>query len=382
MTINMAGINTGLLVPDVADAIILNQLADRYPLYSLLVARGALEQTDAETFSWATNANAVRRNQINSGALNAASTTLTLDSTAPYYPDCLVLSEATNELMHVVSISSATQMVVIRGVGGTTAADASVADNVWLRNIGPANGENAPVPAARTDAESLVSNTVQTIRTAVEISGRADRVRTFAGRREDEQIAMKLEEHLQSLEHGIIFGGRSTGYTANARRVTLSSGIRRVITTNVDAIGGSMTRARFFQFARLACQRKRDGMIGLCGATALEAIHNIYGGNLRVTTGERAVGLRITEAVTPHGTLTILPHPMLNDGYAGDIIAVDPDVLKLRYTQGARSGRPNLIRDVQAAGQDGKVHEWFSEMGLEYGGEFQHALATGITGAA
>jgi len=128
-----------------------------------LMSKVKSESVDDPQFSWWDEPNDILRLQIN-GSHAAGITVLNVDSADPtaanpertwatalhLVPGDLLLVEKTetatydNEILMVRSVISATQFIVDRGVGGTTAA--TIADDSYLTKIGTAFGEGSASP--------------------------------------------------------------------------------------------------------------------------------------------------------------------------------------------------------------------------------------------
>jgi len=268
--------------------------------------------------------------------------------------------------------------------GGVAAAAGSVANNAFLQVLGPANGEGSPLPAARQNAPTNNYNNVQTLRTPFGLTGRALRVETMTENEIQRQRMKKFEEHMRDLERLMIHGGIDGGSLTDSgsRRTTLTQGLRRAITTNVDAVGGTMNKNRWFTAAEV-CFRNRTDLFFLCGTTFLQAIHSLYDTQYRIVDSQMTPGLKLTEVMTPFGVARFALSRTMTGTYAQEAIALDLNEVSLRYTeQDGNSGRTNLRQGQEAKGTDGRIDEWFSEMGIQWGGEFNHARITGVTGPA
>jgi hypothetical protein len=376
----------GQVSPDRTDEVILVQSPHLSPIYALLIAAGTLAMTPTQEFQWYTDAHAPRRTQIDNGgtAYTNATTDLVVDATTAnrFYPGCLILAEATGEVMYCRAINTGTHTItVVRGVGSVIAASApSVANDVFLANIGSAEAEGAPAAADRYVAKTRVSNYVQTFEQSIELSWRVNDTTMDTQAERLIQRAKKLQEAQQDIEQSMIYGAADFDTTdATGRRVTSTAGLRQAITTNVTNQGGTLSMTQFDQFCieRAFALGSGTTKVMACGATVLRTIHTLYKGLYRVVNGERAVGLRMTEVITPKGVLMVVPH----DGIAtGSALIVDPAQARLRY-HGA-DGRLRLEENVHNNGDKAVKDRWIATLGLEYGTEQAHAWLNGVTGPA
>lgn len=372
-----------VLTRDMTREVILVQAADLTPIYASMTALGRVRKTMSEKFEWSTDSHKARRTQIDNGgaAYDGATTTLTVDDSSVFYPDCHILCEATGEVMHCLTIASATSITVRRGVGAVVAGAAgSVANNAYLTNIGPANGEGAILPDARGSAPTPEYNYVQTFRQVIEMSGRKQRIGTLTEDELPRQRKKKFEELLQDFEHSALFGARDNDTVGiNGRRVTSAGGALQFV-TNVDNVGGTMTMSRFKNtFCEKAFAYGSREKVMFAGNELVGTIQALGEGKLVTRAGETALGLVITEVPTPWGILKVVPHRGMVGIYAQCGLVLDLAEVEIRHTEG---GLPYLKPDQQAKGQDSVAEEWFAEQGWEWGQLAAHYWLKGVTGPA
>lgn len=377
----------GILDRDVTRGLILSVMAGLTPIFATLQGAGLTERTVEEKFEWQVSQVGAVRTQINNGgsAYTSGTTTLVVDSTAGMYPDCLLLAEATGEIMLVTAVSSATEIVVVRGIGSDVAAHAnSVADDAYLQVISHAAGEGGNVPADRVVAASTLSNWVQQFKRSVSISGRAAAV---AAKTEDErnrQRQLALEEFSQSIERAILFGAADNDTVGSeSKRVTTTAGLFQKITTNVDNVAGTMTWDRFDTFLRDYAFVYGSGEKWLYGgATLIDAIHKVLKGKLQIMSNNNVVGLPVRRYESPFGSLNLVLHRGLRGVYAGHGVVVEREQLMIKYLEREQGGLPHLLNDVHQKGADAATDMWVAELGLKWGDQLRHALIKGVTGPA
>lgn len=379
------------VTPDVADQIILVHTADQMPIYASMIAAGMQRRTMQERFTWFTKSLLGRRTAIDNTPddYDQNTTSIDVDDGSIFIAGSVILFEATREVGLVTAVSGDT-LTVTRGVGTVDAAAGSVADDADVRNIGHAAGEGSAAPDAVMESNTEVWNYVQTFRKAVDFTGRALRTETLT---QDERASQRMKKFLEmqeDIEQAILFGARGAD-TVGGRRITTTGGVYEHVTTNVDNVGGAISKARFNEFAQIAFAQGSSRKTMFAGPTVVEAIHEIYEGNLRSRNGETAVGLTIREVLTPYGQIDMIVHRGLRGDFASDAIVLDMPQVELRHTENPRgegagkspaTGRLHLREDIQDDDVDGQVDEWFAEIGFGWGNEQQHALLTGVTGAA
>jgi hypothetical protein len=293
----------------------------------------------------------------------------------------MILAEATGEVLLVQAVNSGTNtLTVARGIGATTAAVGSVADDAYLQQIGAASGEGAAAPDAGASAPTKHTNYMQTFRESVELSGRLASEDARFGDTAAEQRQWKFQELLRDIESAIVHGvANDSAVDANGKRVFTMGGLLAAITTNVDNVGGTMTLARWNQFLEVAFAYGMNDKILAAGPTLLTALHTLYGAQVRSSPNE-PVGLTMQVAETPYGRLRFMPHRGLLGSFAGYGIVVDPSDAQVVFKTGER-GEPHM--KVNSPGtEDAVKEEWMGELTLKWGSESSHAVIQGVTGAA
>ena len=377
---------TGPQDRDVVEEIVLVQGADEAPMYAALLAAGLGDEAGNEKVEWYTDAHSVRTTQIDNGgaAYTNATTTLVVDSSAPFYPGCLIQGDATNEIMLCVTVPDGTSITVRRGVGGVVAAHAnSVANNAVLRCIGPAVGEGADALAFRNSNLTADFNYLQTFRKTVEISGRLANSDLLVTSQEAHQSMVKMEEILRDIENAILFGARDNDTTDSAgRKVTTMGGFWQHITTNVDNVGGTMSEDRLISGIEPVFRKGSKEKWCFHGELWGRTVHSIFKGRAQRVESDRAAGLQIDQIRFPNGgRLNLVASGTLSSFATGAAVIVDPRHAKLRPAKGDR-GRLGWRPITVADGGDRTAKELFVEHTLEWGPESVHAIQKGVTGAA
>jgi len=372
---------TGPLTRDVVETIMLVESAQENPIQAALIAAGAIAPTASEKFEWFDQSPNGRRTQINNAPddYDETDTVLTVDDGSLFYPNALVYCEATGEVLLVDSIST-NDVTVQRGIGQTTAAAESVADDAYLTIIGHGAGEGAGLGTVRAFNPSPHSNYVQTFRTPISMSGRMQRVQTLT---EDEKARLRraaFRETMSDIEQAIIRGTMSDGETdVNGDRVTTTGGLLEFIATNIYNVAGNITWDNTVAWAEDVFAIGSPEKLCFTGPTLLTYFGQVASDYMSMGNLEEAIGLRVRRIETPHGVLTLVPHRGMKGDLANAGIVVDPEHARLRHTNG---GRTVLRSGVQNPDVDGSTDEWFTELGLETGTEAAHAVIKNVTGSA
>jgi hypothetical protein len=123
--------------------------------------------------------------------------------------------------------------------------------------------------------------------------------------------------------------------------------------------------------------------VGPGGAAGRRRAQLFPRGKLEVTQSDKTFGLRVMQYVSPHGTLNIVTHYLLEgDTLGGQMWVLDTDVVKYRFLSNKKRGsRDSAVRtNIQTNDADGRKDEWLTEGGLQFGSEKRHGYLYNVTG--
>lgn len=374
----------GVVDHDIAEQIILRASAEESPVLATLLRLGNVRESAGSEFKWRTAGLPERRTQINNGgaAYDGATTTLVVDVEETFRVNDLVLAEATGEIMLVTATNpGASSITVVRGIGPTSGAAGSVADDAFLRNIGYAPGEGADAPAASNVIHSEVSNYCQLFRETIELSGTAARQTTKTEEERGFQRRAKFEKMQRDIDHALLHGAKSSDQVTDAGKPILTmGGLLQSIVTYVDNVGGALSNLkRLEQFFELGFRQGSTEKYLFCGSTLNAAMGSLLHGLYEVTQLD-GTNLRFRTFESNYGRVHIALHRGLSGAYAGQGVLVDAAGCALRPLKSREDGLLHIIPDIQTPGADAVRDEWRAELGLEYGAESQHAVIKGVTG--
>lgn len=371
----------GQLSPEVTRELML-AMAEQAPLTSWLIENNYVRETRNARFDWFTRSIDGIRTQINNGgaAYDGNSTVMVVDDATVFEPNDLIYCEATGEVMLcMVSTAATFTIVVIRGVGATTGAAGSVANNAWLRNIGKAAGEGGTAPTPNMAAATNAYNFVQHFKESVALTGLASRSATDTEDERSSQRQLAIQKLMRDIEQSILFGARSNDLTdAATKRVYSSNGLHSVIATNVVNAGGAVSKAEadtYFESAFSSTQAPR--LMMLAGSTVAKTLHDLYayeqsGG------ADVPVGLRISTIITPFGDVDLMRSWAFRGGFDGTAMTFVPGRLTLRHMPGMM---PHVRENVQANDEDAVRDLVQAQVGLEFGDEREMSRWYGVTGS-
>jgi hypothetical protein len=351
---------------------------DATPL-TVLSTRMPSAPTGNPEFSWVEDDLEPRFDAINNGAGYASgATSVVVDNGAYFAPDELWKVTRTAEVVRVTAVATNT-LTIVRGIGSTAAA---IVDNDELMKIGSASAENALSREARSSNPVKVTNYTQITRDSVEAS------ETWRGSDQftrpddwDRQIDKAMIEHKLKLENTWLHGTPSENLTGAPLRT--SGGALHFVQTNRTDMGGAMTETEFFGAFNAGFRYgNKTAKLALVSRLVASVLQGYPMGKLHTTQNDNEYGLNITKFVSPHGTLNIVVHDMLEGAvYGGYALVLDLSQLRKRpmKAKGGGTRDTHMVENIQTPGQDGRKDEILTEAGLEFGLEKTHFLMTGIT---
>lgn len=367
----------GLRKIDMADKILLLE-PDAAPL-TVLSKRLSKRPTSNPEYKWSEDALAPRFDAINAGAGYASGIlALVVDNGAYFAQHDLVYVTRTGELMRVTSVAGNT-INVVRGVGSTAAA---LVDNDELLITSSAQPEGDSSKPARSDNASIVTNYTQIIRTPFDMTRTMYQSDVYTQPHDWEYQANKAGiEHKKSIEYAVWFGRPSEDLTGSQPRRT-TGGVFHYVQTNVTDAGGQLTEGEFFNALRPAFRYGSNTKFGFASGLAVDVLNQFPRTKVQVIEQAKSeYGLDVMRYISPHGTLNVVRHWLLEGTKFGGYIAIlDLAVVSYRYLGNQHGSSDTQIhRDIQATDVDGKKDEYLTECGLQFGQDKMHALLTGIT---
>ena len=319
----------------------------------------------------------------NVGGYAAGATSLVVNNGGYYEPQQIVFIPRTGESIRVTAVASNT-LTVVRGVGSTAQA---INQGEELLLIGAAQPEGDVSRQSRSRNASPVLNYLQIFRLPWEATNTDLYSEFYADDDWDNQALVHGIEHAKNIEYGLLFGNPSEDTsTGQARRTT--GGFQYFVKTNVTDAGGVMAEASFFSALRpMFRYGSKTAKVGMTAQLVVDVISNYPRGKIEVVQSEKTdpgntYGLRLTQVVSPHGTLTLVTHYLLEGAtLGGQLWLVDLSNVKYRYLEDKRGVRDTHIRtNIQPPDQDGRKDEYLTECGLQFGLEKTHGKIINITG--
>lgn len=356
------------------------------PLFALTSRIGSESVNDPE-FSWWDEPNDLIRLQLDDATdMTPSDTTVTVDSGDPdasnpgrnyglathLKPGDLLLVEKAespnydNEIVQVVTVTSATSFVVTRGVAGTTAA--VIPDDSHFTKIGSAYAEGTAAPDATSRNPIKYSNLCQIFKSTYEVTNTAKETKARTGNVVTNDKKRKVFDHSRDIELAFMFGVKFETTGANGKPLRYMGGLREFIPADTTTIFGATTTltqwldatSPVFDFDTPA----GDERILFCGNGYLNKLNNLaqLSGEINFTDTIKAFGMNLRRFTLPQGTLFIRAHPLMNRHalYTNSAFIIDFASLKYRHL------RDTMPKDnIQGNDEDTQKGQWLSEISLE-----------------
>ncbi len=286
----------------------------------------------------------------------------------------------------------------------STTHDLSDCDNFKI--IGNLNPEGGEMPDSISQDPSKVYNKTQIWRTPLSLTRTALQTRLRTGDAYQKAKKEALEMHSWEMELSYIWGIMTENIGDNGKPERTTRGIIDFIRTysaaNVDDFTTNATYAGLDwtdAYAGVtAGQHWIDTMLEqifrygageklvLCGSGALLGLQRTAqaGGTIQLNVGQKAYGMKITEWITPFGSIYLKTHPLFSfDATTRHMgIVLEPSELKYRFIQDTEFfGENSSKTHPEGYGNrrlDGLNEEFLTEAGLEFGLAQKCGLLNGI----
>ncbi len=338
--------------------------------------------TNNVQFQWVEQERLTRFDSIPLATTNVQ-TSIAVTTGALFGVGTLIKVPRTGEVMEVTAVTG-NNLTVVRGIG-TSAAATNAAEPLYILGRAAEEGGISLQPIAN-DPTSLTNNT-QIFKRSVEISGSAGseanitQPHDWAFQHETEAM-----EHLLDMETSFMFGKPGTATSVNGKPVRYTGGVLHFASQNGVNAGGVLTEAGFETFLRGAFRYGSDKKTLFASPLLVSVLNSFSQTKLNTRVGEDTYGVAITQWVSPHGTINIVKHNLLEGatwGGYGVLLDMGRNNVSYRYLDGGGplgSRDTKLLRNRQANDRDGQLDEWITEAGLQFGQSKTHAVLTGVTG--
>lgn len=309
----------------------------------------------------------------NTAQILVGDTTLTIDDSSVLAVDDLLKVPATGEIMKVATIASGTSITVTRSYG-ETAASGTVAVSGKLVCMGNAIMQGDGIPGEKYNVEAPQYNYTQIFRTPFSVTNTLNAMKLYGKKELAIQRVKKGIEHAVSMEYAFLFGERKLDVSGNQPR-TMTAGVLKFLVGTTNAFTKALTSTTeddFNAWCESIFTYGSETKIVLCSPNFISFINKLAkgsSGQLKVENGATTYGLAVMTYVTAHGTLKLVKHPLLINGYAGYGIVLDMEEIKYRALRDTKLETNRQNNDV-----DGIQEEYITEAGLELRCPKKHGL--------
>lgn len=346
-----------------------------------------IRQVTNYEFEWYEDALQSFSTQINNGGgYTDSDTAIVVDDASIFAPGCIVDVPSTGEILQVTAVNTGTNtLTVTRSVGASAAA--SIADNATVLIVGNAYEETGTSNLDPLRLTVQKTNYIQDSRNSFSTSYQLQHQNMYAIDEQRRYMQKKnLIKHMRHIEASMIFGEKALTTGANGSPLRFTGGILEYQTSNVLAVGGTLTKATWHGWLKDLFTNGIGERVVVCSPTVANAISNFAADDssapksqMWVLNMAREFGINIMSYTTKFGTVHLVIHGMLTgsiyDGYA---IGLDLDLLSLVRVRGGFF--MNLREDIKKDGSHTFVDEYATYFGLEYKTTETGGLMTGVTG--
>jgi len=385
---------SGRIIPNVLPRII---LIDRDVIAAAFLAfysRVPTMNTMTEKFVWDVDEYLALTDTLNGAVSSTTQETLTVDNPKYWIPGQLWVNKRTGEIVFVKTVNtSSSQVTVARAVtalnssGGTSAA--AMVDADTMVRMAPAVGENSTRQTTQTTTPTPVTNYCQQFRWELGLSRRQIKRKYET---EDElpyQRFKIMNEARMALNRQFLVGEAARYTDDDGEDVTLTSGIKPVISTYTWSVGGTMYEYEWDEFLveeglRRGSRNKvlfasTDVILALSQMTKDRVEYSVNFGQ-----GPRQVGITVMEYMAPNGgRIMVVEDRFLTEGFNGIAIGVDMSELKRRvFSRNGYDDDLHIMMGTQDNDDLGNTDTLYADIGLQYGAESSHFLITNVQGGA
>jgi hypothetical protein len=373
-------INPDQLKLDVSDRIWAYD-PEAHPMLAIVTGRSQTERATEVQFKWLEDS-PIPEWVTAAGTFTIGATTITLAAGTGAYvlPNTVIKDMLTGEAMYVTGVATDT-LTVTRGWGGTTAAASSGAADTFL-NIRNAQGQGTSSPTALQTTKTSKTNFCQIVKDAVSVTKTEDAVDTFGGNERVYQRAKKATEHARNWEQILIHGIQGSLVASQNNPVYTTGGLDYFIQTNVLTATGTLSESQWMSYLgsvfRFSVNPGRKRKVLFASQALINTINSWGTAKLQVTPNSQAAGatygIDIREYVSGFGQLSVIFHPLLENGAAGTGYIIDMDGIAIRYLR-----KTMLETNIQAPDADVWKDQYITEAGMRVAMELSHGRITGVT---
>ena len=366
---------------DFREMILWNAPNGSAPLFALM-AKMKKEMCNDPQIHWWEETNSIARATLNGAIADGTDTTFVVDAAVgedggglQFAPGDLLLVEEdvaayTTEIVELVSVTDDTNIVVIRGAAGTTAA--SILDGVGLLRIGSVHEEGSTSPATVTTNPTKFTNFTQIFKTPYQLSRTAENTFFRTGDALKNDQIRKSFVHSEKIEQALFWGVASEVTGAGGLPKRTMSGIRKLVTSNIKQFAVDPTIdtviaaiSPVFDFESGSAGNER---IVYAGNGALNFFNSLIASDSSTRfqyDGEIEIyGQKLRKFTMPQGSIALKSHPLMNvhPVFTNSMFVINPAGLIYRPLKASDT---KIQKNIQANDADLRKDQWLTECTLE-----------------
>jgi len=285
----------------------------------------------------------------------------------------------TGEVVFVSAVATDT-ITIARGWGGTTAAAMLTTDRLLNLRNNQAQA-SATAPQSLATLKTTKSNFAQIVTHTVKVDKTLEAVELYGGSERIYQRKKASTEHARDWEQLLLHGQKGSDVSGATPTFT-TGGLDQFVTSNVLSASGVLPESQWMGYLYSAFRfsvnpgKKRKA---LYSSSELVNTINSWGTAKLQTTpnadkASQRYGIDIREYVSGFGQLSVILHPLLENGAAGRGYIVDHDGVAIRYL------RPTAMStNVQAPEADFYMDKILTQGGFRIAQELCHGIVKGVT---
>lgn len=317
---------------------------------------------------------------LSAGINNAVTAAVLVAGTGKFMlAPTLLRNMDTGEVVFVDVVATDT-LTIRRGWGGTTAASMATTDRLLnLRNNQPQAAATAPQSLATLKATK--SNFAQIVTHSIKVDKTLDAVELYGGSERVYQRSKSSTEHARDWEQLLLHGQKGSDVTG-AQATFTTGGLDMFVTSNILSATGPLPESQWMGYLYSAFRfavnpgKKRKALYS--SSELINTINSWGTAKLQTTPNadkaSQRYGIDIREYVSGFGQLSVILHPLLENGSAGRGYIVDHDGVAIRYL------RPTTMNtNVQAPEADFYLDKIITQAGFRIAQELCHGIVKGVT---
>jgi hypothetical protein len=327
-------------------------------------------------FEWMDNDTDVRwvPNSATTATSTATSVSVAEGKGALFAVGDLVKVPSTAEVLKVTAIET-DALTVTRSIGGTAAAEIPADEKLLI--IGNASMQGSGAPAEKVIGVTPFFNYTQIFKTPFSVTNTLEATKLY-GMKELARLRKNNGiVHAKSMEYAFLFGEKGI-VTTGSQPETYVGGIFEFLSGNANnktVAKASATISDLLTFCQNVFTYGGDSRTCLVSPDVLSWFAELADKKVQLiqSNKDQTYGLNVTKYLTPFGVLNLVMHPLLVQGYAGKMIALDFNDIYYRPLTGRDT---KMMTNIQAADEDGQRDQFITEAGIELRLPLKHGIFT------